>query len=206
MALDRHTKLELAVRTAFRKFISEQLATAKQKPVLVPGFEVPRGGNVDLVLDPKGGTVISLMQRSDYVVAYKHSVGQLIGVLAHYHEMKDRDIRDALRAAQAHPDSEELKQPPLNALKISKRLLDDRQAGEIKLALVTEIPEVPQQARELEANFGPIAELLHVWLPSAVKKQRLCSEVEFYAVDVNTAPAKVAVLTEAIKPLLKMMP
>ncbi len=206
MAHDRYTKLELTVRTAFRKHLSEQLGSAKQKAVVIPGLDVPRGGNVDIVLGPKAGTTISVMQRSDYVIAYKHSVGQLIGVLAHYHLMTDRELREALRACQAHPDLEELKQPALDPLKLSKRLLEDREAAAITLALVTELPEVPQQARELEANFWPIAELLDVWLPSPVKKKKLCAGVQFYVVDPNATPPSVAPLKDALKPLLKLVP
>src|SRR5512141_3091756 len=101
MAHDRYTKLELSVRTVFRKFLAEKLSAGKQHALVIPGFEVPRGGSVDLVLGPKGGTTLGLMQRSDYVIAYKHSVGQLIGVLAHYHQMKDRELREGLRASQA---------------------------------------------------------------------------------------------------------
>ena len=212
MAHDRYTKLELSVRTVFRKFLAEKLSAGKQHALVIPGFEVPRGGSVDLVLGPKGGTTLALMQRSDYVIAYKHSVGQLIGVLAHYHQMKDRELREGLRASQAHSEAEAggapaaPAAPSFDPLKISKRLLEDRKAGEITLALVTELPEVPQQARELEANFYPIAVLLDTWLPSPVKKKKLCAGVEFYAVDANADPPRVAVLLDALRPMLDQAP
>ena len=204
MAHDRYTKLELSVRTVFRKFLAEQLSSGKQHALVIPGFDVPRGGNVDLVVGPKSGTTIGLMQRSDYVIAYKHSVGQLIGVLAHYYEMNDREFREALRATLAHAEAEGGGGVPaaFDPLKMSKRLLEDRKEGEIRLALVTELPEVPQQARELAANFYPVAALLDAWLPSPVKKKKLCSGVEFYVVDPNTDPPKVAVLGDALRPLL----
>jgi hypothetical protein len=204
MALDRHTKLELLVRTTFRKLISDTYATAKQKPLVVPGFDIPRGGSVDLIVPPKSGTIMGLVQRSDYVGAYKHTVGQLIGILVHYHEMSERDLREGLRAAQSHPDIEELQQGTIDPLKVSKRLVEDRREGNITLALVTELPEVPQQARELEANFFPIAALLQTWIPVPVKKKKLCSQVEFYAVDANATPPKIAPLPEALAHLLKM--
>ena len=214
MAHDRYTKLELTVRTIFRTFLSEQLSVGKQHALVIPGFEVPRGGSVDLVLGPKGGTTLALMQRSDYVIAYKHSVGQLIGVLAHYHQMTDRELREGLRASQAHAEAEEAAPgatggggaASFDPLKISKRLAEDRKAGEITLALVTELPEVPQQARELEANFYPIAVLLDTWLPSPVKKKKLCAGVQFYAVDANADPPKVAVLLDALRPMLDHAP
>jgi hypothetical protein len=209
MAHDRYTKLELSVRTVFRKFLAEKLSAGKQHALVIPGFEVPRGGSVDLILGPKGGTTLGLMQRSDYVIAYKHSVGQLIGVLAHYHQMKDRELREGLRASQAHAaEGEEgaAAAPTFDALKVSKRLAEDRKEGEITLALVTELPEVPQQARELEANFYPIAVLLDAWLPSPVKKKKLCVGVEFYAVDANADPPRVAVLLDALRPMLDHTP
>ena len=37
----------------------------------------------------------------------------------------------------------------------------DRKAGKIIVALATDLPDVPQQAKELEANFFPIAKILH---------------------------------------------
>jgi hypothetical protein len=204
MALDRYAKLELLVRTAFRSFWTEKLSSAKQKALLVPGFDVPRGGNVDLLVGPKSGTVVCMMQRSDYVAAYKHTVGQMVGLLVHFHAMTDRELRDGLRAVQARPDFADVKPVTLDPLKISKRLLADLKEGDLTLALVTELPEVPQQARELEANFGPIAELLQAWLPSTVKKKKLCQTVEFYAVDPNTEPPRVATLWELMAPMLKV--
>ncbi len=204
MTFDRHAKFELTLRAAFRNFWLDKLSSPKQKVLVIPGFEIPRGGNVDLLLAPQSGTILCLLQRSDYVAAYKHTVGQMIGILVHYHQMKDREVREALRTSQAHPDVEELKQTSIDVLRVSKRLLEDRQSGEITLALYTELPEVPQQARELEANFCPIGFLLETWLPSPIKKKRLCQSVEFYTVNTNVDPPKVVMLNEAIKPLLKM--
>jgi hypothetical protein len=208
MAHDRYTKLELTVRTIFRKHLADRLGSGKQRALVIAGFDIPRGGNVDLALGPKSGTTIAVMQRSDYVIAYKHSVGQLIGVLAHYHQMQDRELREALRAAQAHAEAEQgaAAVAGFDALKISKRLLEDRKVGEITLALVTELPEVPQQAHELEANFCPLASLLDTWLPSPVKKKKLCAGVEFYAVDANAEPPRVALLDDALRPLLNPAP
>jgi hypothetical protein len=203
MALDKYVKLELRVRAAYRQFWVEKLSTGKQKPLIFPGYEIPRGGSVDLVLAPTVGTVICVLQRSDYVAAYKHTVGQTIGTLVHYHRMTDREVREAVRASQAHPDYAELKQGSFDELKVSKRLLTDAKEGEITLALVTELPEVPQQARELEANFFPIADLLQSWLPGAVKKKKLCKSFESYAVNPNVEPPTMALLTEALKPMLK---
>lgn len=202
MALDRHAKLEQLVRTAFRSYWADKLSTAKQKAIVIPGLDVPRGGNVDLVIAPKNGTVICLMQRSDYVSAYKHTVGQMVGVLAHVHAMADRELRDALRAVQARPETGEIKQVAIDPLKVSKRLVVDLAAGGITLALVTELPEVPQQAKELAANFYPIAELLETWLPSPVKKKKLCDSVELFVVDPNATPPKVTPLRDAIAPML----
>jgi hypothetical protein len=203
MALDRHAKLELLVRTAFRNFWLEKLSSAKQKAVIIPGFEIPRGGNVDLVLGPKSGTAICFMQRSDYVAAFKHTVGQIIGLLVHYHQMTDREVREALRNIQSRTEVGELHPITFDVLKVSKRLLEDIKEGNLTVALVTELPEVPQQGKELQTNFYPIASLLQTWLPTPVKKKKLCDALEFYAVDPNTDPPKVMILEEALAPLLK---
>ena len=203
MAQDRYAKLEALVRTALRQFFAEKLSAGKQRALVLPAFEVPRGGAVDVFLAPKAGTVIAVIQRSDYVAAYKHSVGQMIGVLAHYHQLGDREVRETLRAMLARPDVEELKQA-IDPLKVSKRMVEDAKAGAITLALVTELPEVPQQARELEAAFQPIALLLETWLPTPIKKRKLCDAVEFYAVDPNADPPTVKELGAALAPMLKL--
>jgi hypothetical protein len=205
MAQDRYTKLELVLRGTLREHFAEKLSQAKQRATVVPGFEIPRAGSVDLILAPKKSTVIAVTQRSDYVAAYKHSVGQLVGVLAHYHQMSDRELREALRAAQAKPEIEEIKQPAFDPLKVSKRLAEDAKAGEVTLALVTEVPEVPQQAFELEAAFTPVSVLLETWLPTPVRKRKLCAGVEFYAVDASATPPTIAELRKAIEPMLKQV-
>jgi hypothetical protein len=203
MAQDRYAKLEALVRGALRQHFAERLSAGKQRALVLPAFEVPRGGAVDVFLAPKGGTLIAVIQRSDYVAAYKHSVGQMIGVLAHYHQLADREVRETLRAMLARPDVEELKQA-IDPLKVSKRMLEDAKAGAITLALVTELPEVPQQARELEAAFSPIATLLETWLPTPIKKRKLCDAVEFHAVDPNADPPTVKELGAALAPMLKL--
>ncbi len=203
MAQDRYAKLEALVRTALRQYFAEKLSAAKQRALVLPAFEIPRGGAVDVFLAPKAGTLIAVTQRSDYVAAYKHSVGQMIGVLAHYHQLGDREVRETIRAMLARPDVEELKQA-IDPLKVSKRMVEDAKAGAITLALVTELPEVPQQARELEAAFTPIATLLETWLPTPIKKRKLCDKVEFYAVDPNADPPTVKELPVALAPMLKL--
>lgn len=205
MAQDRYAKLEALVRSALRQFFAEKLSAGKQRALVLPAFEIPRGGAVDVFLAPKAGTVIAVIQRSDYVAAYKHSVGQMIGVLAHYHQLGDREVRETLRAMLARPDVEELKQA-IDPLKVSKRMVEDAKAGAITLALVTELPEVPQQARELEAAFRPIAVLLETWLPTPIKKRKLCDAVEFYAVDPNVDPPTIKELGAALEPMLKLAP
>jgi hypothetical protein len=205
MAQDRYAKLEALVRSALRQFFAEKLSAGKQRALVLPAFEVPRGGAVDVFLAPKAGTVIAVIQRSDYVAAYKHSVGQMVGVLAHYHLLGEREVREQLRAMLARPDVEELKQA-IDPLKVSKRMVEDAKAGAVTLALVTELPEVPQQARELEAAFRPIATLLETWLPTPIKKRKLCDAVEFYAVDPNADPPTIKELGAALEPMLKLAP
>lgn len=202
MALDKYAKLELAIRSEFRSFFFSKLSPGKQKPLLLPGFEIPRAGGVDLFLG-SAGTTLCLVQRSDYVAAYKHTVGQLVGSLSHYHLMDEREIREAIRSSQEHPDLIEFTQGKIEPLKVSKKLLEDRAAGKVSLALVTELPDVPQQARELQANFLPIGELLQICLTSPIKKKKLCQAIDFFVVNPATEPAKISAMTEAIKPLLK---
>jgi len=207
MALDKYAKLELLIRTQFRAFYFSKLTSGRQKPVILPGFEIPRAGAVDLYVAPKAGTTLCLIQRSDYVAAYKHTVGQVTGVLAHYHLMEERAIREAVRGSKTHPDVPEIKtefkQSKIEPLKISKRLLADRKAGKITIALVTELPDVPQQARELEANFLPIGQLLQACLTTAIKKKKMCQSLDFYVVNPVEDPAKVTSMVDAIKPMLK---
>jgi hypothetical protein len=204
MTIDRYLKQEMLVRTTFRTYWLEKLSSAKQKAQLIPGFEIPRGANLDIVLPPTGGTILCFHQRSDYVAAYKHSVGLMIGILVHYHQMNDREVREVLRACQSHPDFEQSKQTAFDVLHVSKRLLEDSKKGEVTLALVTELPEVPQQAKELQSNFFPIAQLLQGWLTMPLKKKKYCTAVEFYSVNTNADPPTVALLAEAIGPMLKM--
>ncbi len=204
MALDRYAKLELAVRTAFREHLHQKLSNAKQKIVIFPGFEIPRGGSIDLIIKPKGGTILCMVQRSDYVAAYKHTVGQMFGIIAHCHNMQAREVREALRTCQNHPDMMDLKQGKVDILKISKRFVEDIKKGALTIALVTELPEVPQQAKELELNFFPIGAILQDMLTLSVKKKKLCEAVEFHAVNTNADPPKVALLKDSIKPLLKL--
>jgi len=204
MALDRYAKLELAVRTAFRQHLHQKLSSAKQKIIIFPGFEIPRAGNVDLIIKPKGGIIFCMVQRSDYVAAYKHTVGQIFGIIAHCRSMPGREVREALRACQSHPDMSELKQGKIDILKVSKSFVEDVKKGAITIALVTEVPEVPQQAKELELNFFPIVKILQDLLPLPVKKKKMCEAVELHAVNINTDPPKVGLMKEAIKPLLKL--
>lgn len=203
--MDKYAKLDLFIRTGFRNFWCSKLQVARQKVLVLPAFEIPRFGNVDLFL-AKSGTTLGLVLRSDFVAAYKHAVGQVIGALAHYHRMKEREIREALTASKEHPDMAELKQGKLDVLKVSKQLQADRKAGKVIVALATDLPEVPQQAKELEANFFPVAQILEAGLTTPVKKKKLCQEVAFFAVSPAEEPAKVVLLAEAIKPLLKANP
>jgi len=202
MAMDKYAKMDLFIRTAFRDFWCEKHSTARQKVLVLPAFEIPRFGNLDLFILPKAGTTLGLVLRSDYVAAYKHAVGQVVGALAHYHRMKERELREAVRACKDHPDILELKQSKIDPLKVSQQLQSDRKAGKISIALVTDLPDVPQQAKELEANFFPIAQILESGLTVVVKKKKLCESVEYFAVSQQDPP-KVAPLAEAIKPLLK---
>lgn len=204
MATDKHLKVESLIRLAFWNYWSDNLSKAKQKAIIIPGFDIPRAGNVDILLPPKEGTTLCLVQRSDYVATYKHSVGQLVGILAHYHAIQDREMREILRGVQNHPDPPEIQQPAWDVLKISKRLIADCQSGDITMMLVTEIPEVPQQARELVANFYPIATLLRTWVITPVNKKKICRNIEFYAVDPNLDPPVVKPLTEALEPILHL--
>jgi hypothetical protein len=202
--MDKYAKLELLIRTAFREFYTDTLTSGRQKSLLLPAFEIPRAGAVDLFIAPKAGTHLCLVQRSDYVGAYKHTVGQLTGVLAHYRLMTDRQVREAIRASKSHPDLAELKQGKIDALKLSKRLVDDSKAGNIHMVLATELPDVPQQAQELQANFLPIWKLLQAQLTVAVKKKRLCQSLEAFSVNLTNDKSSVTSLTDAIKPMLKI--
>jgi hypothetical protein len=206
MAMDKYAKLDLFIRTAFREFWCSKHASSRQKVLVVPAFEIPRYGSVDLYIHPKAGTTLGLILRSDYVAAYKHAVGQVVGGLAHYHQMSDREMREALRASKSHPDTAELKQGKIEVLKLAKQLQTDQKGGKIIVALATDLPEVPQQAKELEANFFPIAKILQTGLTATVKKKKICQSVEFYAVSQDNDPPKVAPLADAIKPLLKAAP
>lgn len=201
--MDKYAKMDLFIRTAFRDFWCDKHSSARQKVLVLPAFEIPRFGTMDLYILPKGGTTLGLVLRSDYVAAYKHAVGQVIGGLAHYHRMKEREIREAVRACKDHPDIAELKQAKIDALKVSKQLQADRKAGKIDIVLATDLPDVPQQAKELEANFFPIAQILQTGLTTAIKKKKLCQSVEFFAVSQGPDAPKVALLADAIKPLLK---
>lgn len=206
MAMDKYAKLDLLIRTAFRDFWFEKHGTKKSKVLVLPAFEIPRYGNLDLFIHPKETTTLGVVLRSDYVAAYKHAVGQLLGALAHYHRMKERELREAVRSCKDHPDMAELKQGKIDPLNISKQLQADRKAGRVVLAVATDLPEVPQQARELEANFFPIATILQAGLTTPIKKKKLCQSVDFFAVSQATDPPSVAPLAEAIKPLLKAAP
>jgi hypothetical protein len=204
MAMDKYAKLELAIRTAFRSFYITKLTSGRQKPLLLPGFEIPRAGAVDLYLAPKAGTTLCLVQRSDYVAAYKHTVGQLTGILAHYYLIDERGLREAVRGSKAHPDQSEIKQNKIEPLKASKRLEEDRKGGKVTIALVTELPDVPQQARELEANFLPIGRMLQTCLSTPIKKKKMCQALDFFTVNTVEDPPKVAPMLDAIKPLLSV--
>lgn len=203
MAMDKYAKLELFIRTEFRAFYLGKLSKARSKAILLPGFEIPRAGQVDLYVVPKEGLHLCLVQRSDYVAAYKHTIGQFMGTLAHFHKMTDRELREAIRNSKAHPDMAELKQGKINALNLSKRFAEDRKAGKIQLVLVTELPEVPQQAKELEASFMPIANLVSTMISTAIKRKKLSLGLEVYCVAAGPDEAKVTTLATGIKPLLK---
>lgn len=202
--MSKIAKLETLLRTEFREFWIKKHASGKQKVLFLPGFEIPRGGSADMYITPKAGTTLCLVHRCDYLAAYKHTVGNLLGLLAHFHLMQQRELREAIRAATTHPDAAELKQGKIDPLKLSKRMAEDLKAGKITLVVVTEVPEVPQQARELEANFFPIAKLLKSWLPSPIRKKKLCQDLEFYSVSTMVESASVTPLADAIKPMLKM--
>ena len=204
MGMDRYAKLELQIRTSFRDFLQAKLTKARKKPTLLPGFEIPRAETVDMYLAPDKGTTICLVQRSDYVTVYKHTVGQLVGVLAHYQTMDDRLLREAVRNSKIHADLKEIKQPKLNVLKLSQRLAEDRDKGLVSVALVIDLPEVGQQAKELIANFEPVAQLLSPWMVSAVKRKKLCRSVDFYAVALGMGPDAVPKVMPMLKGLQKL--
>lgn len=204
MAMDRYAKLELQIRTSFRDFQESKLTSGRKKPILLPGFEIPRAETVDLYLGPDKGTTLCLIQRSDYVTVYKHTVGQLVGVLAHYQQMDDRLLREAVRTSKAHADLKEIKQPKINVLKLSQRLAEERDKGLINLALVIDLPEVGQQAKELMANFEPVAQLLSAWLISAIKRKKVCKAVDFYAVAMGAGPDGEAKVIPMLKGLKKL--
>lgn len=203
MAHDRYTKLELQIRLTFRDFWLKKLASGRKKVVYLPQVEVPRGETVDLFLAPDGGTTICLSARSDYVMVYRHTVGQMLGTLTHYHQMDNRQLREAVRTARSHPDTEDIKQGRINVLNTAKRLAADQEAGQITVVLVTEVPEVPQQGHELGANVLPILAHLQKWLVAPVKgKQRLCQAVKAFAVTLGDEP-KVTALDKALAPMIK---
>lgn len=203
MAMDRYTKLELKIRTAFREFILDKLASGRSKAQLIPAFDIPRSETVDLFVAPKAGATLALVQRFDYVTVYRHTVGQLVGTLGHFRKMNDREIRKALRASIDHPALEEMKQNKIEPLKLSKRLVSDIQAGKITLALVADLPEVPQQAKEFAANYDPIMPLIQTWFSTAIKRKKICQGVQFYTVNLSEDPPKVQPLEKAIKLLIK---
>ena len=203
MAMDRYTKLEIQIRTSYRHFMLEKLSTGRSRAKVIPAFDIPRSETVDLFMGPKEGTTLALVQRFDYVTVYRHTVGQLVGTLAHYLGMTDREIRKSIRGSKDHPAMEELKQAKVEPLKVSKRLAADRKAGKISIALVTEIPEVAQQAKELQANFFPVLALLKAWFATPIKRKKLCAGVEFYAADISADPPMILPMDKALKPLLK---
>ena len=203
MAMDRYTKLEIQIRTAYRHFMLEKLSKGRSKARVIPAFDIPRSETVDLFIGPKEGTTLALVQRFDYVTVYRHTVGQLVGTLAHYLGMTDREIRKSIRGSKDHPAMEEMKQAKIEPLKTSKRLVADRKAGKLSIALVTEIPEVAQQAKELQANFFPVLDLLKAWFSSSIKRKKLCAGVEFYAADISVDPTVISPMDKALKPLLK---
>ncbi len=204
MAMDRYAKLELQIRTSFRDFWRAKLTKGRSKPILLPGFDIPRGETVDLFLHPDKGTTLCLVQRSDYVTVYKHTVGQLVGVLTHYQGMDDRMLREAVRNSKAHNDLKDVKQPKINVLKLSQRLAEERAKGLITLVLVTDLPEVGQQAKELLANFEPVASLMGAWLTSAVKRKKLCRSLDFYSVQMPGGPDQEAKVVPMLKGLKKL--
>lgn len=204
MAMDRYAKLELQIRTSFRDFWESKLTSGRKKPILLPGFEIPRAETVDLWVAPEKGTTLCLIQRSDYVTVYKHTVGQLVGVLAHYQQMDDRILREAVRTSKAHADLKELKQPKINVLKLSQRLAEERDKGLINLVLVIDLPEVGQQAKELLANFEPVAQVLSAWLISAVKRKKLSKSLDFYAVAMGAGPDGTPKVIPMLKGLKKL--
>jgi len=202
--MDRYAKLELQIRTSFRDFWQTKLTKGRKKPILLPGFEIPRAETVDLYLAPDKGTTLCLIQRSDYVTVYKHTVGQLVGVLAHFQKMDDRLLREAVRNSKAHADLKEIKQPKINVLKLSQRLAEERDKGLITVVLVIDLPEVGQQAKELLANFEPVAQLLSPWMVSAVKRKKLCRSVDFFAVAQGVGPDAEAKVVPMLKGLQKL--
>ncbi len=204
MALDRYAKLELQIRTAFRDFWRDKLTKGRKKPILLPGFDIPRGETVDLYIGPDGGTTLCLVQRSDYVTVYKHTVGQLVGILTHYQGMDDRMLREAVRTSKAHGDLKEIKQARINVLKVSQSLAEERNKGNVTLLLVTDMPEVGQQAKELLANFQPVANLLSAWLVSAVKRKKLCRTLDYYSVQAPGGPEDPAKVVPMLKGLKKL--
>lgn len=203
MAQDRYAKLELAIRDGFRSFFLEELSTKKERAVLLPGFDVPRADSVDLYLDGAGSVWLGVVQRSDYVSVYRHTVGQLIGTLVHFHRMTARQLREAVRASKQHPDQERLKQGRINALNTSKRLDADRKAGNVSLVLATELPDVPQQGRELHANLMPILDELRTYLCASIKKRRICQNLRAYGVLIGQEGTDVIPLAQVLKPMLK---
>ena len=203
MAMDRYTKLEIQIRSAFRLFLLDKLSKGRSKARVVPAFDIPRSETVDLFVGAKEGTTLALVQRFDYVTVYRHTVGQLVGTLAHFHGMSDREMRKSIRGSKDHPAMEEMKQAKVEPLSLSKRLVSDRAKGKVTIALVTEIPEVQQQAKELEANFFPVINLLKAWFSTAVKRKKLCAGVEFYVANIMADPQVVLPLDKALKPMLK---
>ncbi len=203
MAMDRYTKLEIQIRSAFRHFMLEKLSKGRSKAKVIPAFDIPRSETVDLFMGPKEGTTLALVQRFDYVTVYRHTVGQLVGTLAHFRGMTDREVRKSIRGSKDHPAMEEMKQAKVEPLKASRRLAEDVKKGKISIALVTELPEVAQQAKELGANFFPVLDLLKAWFSTAIKRKKLCAGVEFYAADISADPSTVAPMAKALKPMLK---
>ncbi len=203
MAIDKHSKLEQELRISFREYLLGKDIKGKQKAIFVPRFSIPRSEQVDLVLAPKEGTTLFLTQRADFLSVYRHTVGQLVGVLVHLHKMTDRQVREALRVCKEHPDLLELKQGQLDTLTTSKRLISDKKAGKLTIALVTDVPEVVEQARELAENFLGIANLLNVWMTTAVKRKKLCQSVDFYA--LKSGPQGQPPLIQPLKAALMEM-
>lgn len=191
MGFNRQVNIEAVIRSTFRRFLQIKLSTTKQKAIVLPDFDIPHAATVDLVLSVKRGLSISITQRLDSVISYKHTVGLIAGIVAHFQNLSESDMRERLKKLEAGEEYRALNESPLETLKLSRRMLEDRAAGNVSFALATNYPDIPEQTNELANHFFPVARVLQAWLSCDVGGRSLCKGIDIYSVDTSLSPANI---------------